>query len=398
MDAVKEMKIGVLTASISRQAGGLFTSVRSLARGTKESGCHVKVFSINDQFSDADAVHWESIGLDLHARLGPRAFGYAPKLEKALNEAELDLIHTHGLWMYPSVAARRWASRWQRPLVISPRGMLDPWAVRNSAWKKRLAGWAFENRHLQRAACLHALSIAEYEAMRGYGLANPVAVIPNGIDVPAPEHNPDKPRWASDLPQGAQIMLFIGRLHLKKGLANLLQAWARLPLLAPGHAKSWHLVIAGWDQGGHEAELRQLANNLNLGETVHFVGAQFGAEKAASLAFASAFILPSHSEGLPMSILEAWAYRLPVLMTAECNLPEGFEAKAAVEIVADAERAAEALAAFLYLPESERLTMGNRGRQLVEERFDWSSIAAQMSAVYAWVLGRGSRPSCVRAD
>ena len=130
-------------------------------------------------------------GSTFTACCGPRAFGYAPELSRALDAARLDLVHTHGLWMYPSVAAAwRWATRWKRPLVVSPHGMLEPWAVRNSAWKKRIAGWLFENRHLRRAACLHALNDAEYEAIRAYGLTNPVAVIPNGVDLPEPGGSP----------------------------------------------------------------------------------------------------------------------------------------------------------------------------------------------------------------
>ena len=391
------MRVGVLTASISRQAGGLFWSVRSLAAETKRSGSHVEVFSVDDRFSGSDAPQWGDIELNVSSRRGPRAFGYAPELGEKLEAAALDVVHTHGLWMYPSVAASRWAARDGRPLVVSPRGMLDPWAVRNAAWKKRMAGWLFENRHLRRAACLHALNQGEYEAIRRYGLTNPVAVIPNGVDLPRPGEGPAEPEWASDL-QAKQILLFLGRLHPKKGLANLLEAWALVGRQAPAGVGNWRLAIAGWDQGGHEAELRNMAERLQIGETVRFVGPQFGDEKAASLARAEAFILPSFSEGLPMAVLEAWAHRLPVLMTRQCNLREGFDAGAAMEIAPDAGSIAEGLTEFFGMTEDERLAMGNRGRWLVEERFDWSSAAARMSDVYAWVLGRGERPACVRID
>jgi poly(glycerol-phosphate) alpha-glucosyltransferase len=299
--------------------------------------------------------------------------------------------------MYPSVAATRWAARWKRPLVVSPHGMLDLWAVRNSAWKKRIAGWLFENRHLRRAACLHALNDAEYDAIRAYGLANPVALIPNGVDPLAPDKSHALPEWAAGL-ENERILLFLGRLHPKKGLANLLRAWARAHRDTSASAEAWRFVIAGWDQGGHEFELRGLAQALGLGERVLFVGPQFEARKAASLARADAFVLPSLSEGLPMAVLEAWAHSLPVLMTPQCNLPEGFAAGAAMEIAPDAEPMAETLALFLGLPEHERRAMGERGQRLVEERFAWESIAARMAKVYRWLIEGGEQPVSVRIE
>lgn len=385
----------MLTASVSRQAGGLFGALPPLVKGLQRDGCTVRVFSIADKDSDRDAVHWTDTNLDVHSRWGPQAFSYAPGLGKALDAAGLDLVHTHGLWMYPSVAASRWAARWKRPLVVSAHGMLDPWAVRNAAWKKRLAGWLYENRHLKRAACLHALNDAEYEAIRAYGLTNPVAVIPNGVDLPEPGEPSTRPNWAAAL-QGRRALLFLGRLHPKKGLARLLQAWAVVHRQMPAAAGGWQLMIAGWDEGGHEAELRQLVEALKLGEAVHFVGPQFDSQKAASLAFADGFVLPSLSEGLPMAVLEAWAHRVPVLMTSQCNLPEGFAADAALEIALEADRMAEGIAAFLGLPEVERRAIGDRGRRLVEERFAWHGIATQMAKVYRWLVEGAQRPAWVR--
>jgi glycosyltransferase involved in cell wall biosynthesis len=385
----------VLTASISRQAGGLFWAIPPLVRSLKVGGCAVTVLSIADTNCAEEAGYWADADLKVGELRGPRAFGYAPGLDKALDSAGLDVVHTHGLWMYPSVVASRWAARSRKPLIVSPHGMLDAWALRNAAWKKRAAGWLFENHHLRQASCLHALNEAEYQAIRNYGLSNPVAIIPNGVGLPAAREPLPRPDWAQDLRDDARILLFLGRLHPKKGLANLLRAWARVPSM---RSPNWYLVIAGWDQGGHEAELRHLAEALQLGQRMRLVGPQLDAQKAAILAFADAFILPSYSEGLPMAVLEAWAYRLPVLMTPQCNLPEGFAAGGAMEIAPDADRMAERLAAFLDLPEAERRAMGNRGRRLVEERFDWSAIAAQMSDVYAWILGREEKPACVRVD
>jgi len=392
------MKVGVLTASISRRAGGPFWSVRSLAKGLEESGCKVEVFSIADRYSAEDVTQWQDVELRLLTGHGPEAFGYAPGFTRALNLTTLDLVHTHGLWMYPSVAAWRWSKRWGRPLVVSPRGMLDPWAVRSSSRKKRLAGMLFEHAHLRHAKCLHALSESEYRAIRGYGLANPVAIIPNGVDLPELSRIQPESNWGSSLPSDSRFLLFLSRIHPKKGLRNLLHAWARVKQECASAAKPWHLIIAGWDQGGHQQELEQLSATLGLRESVHFVGPQFDERKAASLIRADALILPSFSEGVPMAVLEAWAYRLPVLMTPQCNLPEGFAAKAALQMAPEAASISVALKKLFDMTESERRTMGDKGRRLVEERFTWPTMAASMRTVYAWVLGQGAKPDCVFAD
>ena len=392
------MNVGVLTASISRSAGGLFWSVRSLARSLGESGCKVEVFSVADRYSAEDVRQWEGVEVHSLAGRGPEAFGFAPGFARALNSATLDLVHTHGLWTYPSVAAWRWSKRWRRPHVISPRGMLDPWAVRNSPGKKRLAGLLFEDAHLRRAKCLHALNESEYRAIRSYGLANPVAIIPNGVDLPDTAAANPEPAWRSNLPPDARLLLFLSRIHPKKGLINLLHGWAQAKQESELSAQPWHLIVAGWEQGGHQQELAEVSVTLGIRASVHFVGPQFDQQKTASLARADAFVLPSFSEGLPMAVLEAWSHRLPVLMTPQCNLPEGFAAKAAMDMSPEAGSISAALGRLFAMTGLERRQMGDNGRRLVEERFSWLTIAASMRSVYSWVLGRGPAPACVVSE
>jgi poly(glycerol-phosphate) alpha-glucosyltransferase len=226
--------------------------------------------------------------------------------------------------------------------------------------------------------------------------------------------------------------LFLGRIHPKKGLVGALRAWAEIqnPKSKIHNPKQWQFVIAGWDQGGHEGELKRLCVDLGLriaecGEAedlklnsyklktersldiqgrlrpengssrrltlpdvdVVFFGPAFGEEKKALLRSAEAFILPSFSEGLPMSVLEAWAYGLPVVMTPECNLPEGFASGAALEIRNSA-GGFERMRTLIEMTDQERAAMGMRGRRLVEERFTWPKVAAQMRRLYEEVLGK----------
>lgn len=375
----------------------MFWAVRALSRSLIDGGCDVRVYGGNDAYSNEDRKKWGQTPVTTLPTLGPRAFGFQRGLMDALDAYRPDLLHVQGLWMYPSMAAMRWAAG-NRPYLVSPHGMLDAWAVRNSAWKKRLAGLLFENAHLSAAACLHALCASEYESIRAYGLRNPVAIIPNGVDLPSETRDRGQPDWKHLLPDQSQVLLFIGRIHPKKGLNHLLYAWARAKQESSPAAKPWHLVIAGWEEEGHQQELELLSVALGLGGSIHFVGPQFDWRKAASLIRADAFILPSFSEGLPMAVLEAWSYRLPVLMTPQCNLPEGFAANAAIEMAPEVANIAVALNILFHMSELERWKMGDKGRRLVEERFTWPALASSMHSVYSWVLGSGPPPACVVSE
>ncbi len=215
-------------------------------------------------------------------------------------------------------------------------------------------------------------------------------MIPNGADLP-PEGEVAPPSWWP----GGKVLLFIGRIHPKKGISELVRAFASFATSAEG--SDWHCVIAGWDDGGHLGGLQGEVAREGMEGRILLPGPVFGAEKHAALQHATAFVLPSFSEGLPMSVLEAWAHRLPVLMTAECNLPEGFAEGAAVEITTDPAAMAAAFAANLGAGDASALAaMGGRGRQLVEKRYSWQQIASDHIQVYRWMCGQAAdMPACV---
>ncbi len=384
------MRCAHLSGSVSRKAGGFFLSVRSLVRTLSDRGVDVEVFSLKDQWTQEDLPLWDPVRVHVVPQWPPRAFGYAPKLLTEILEYQPEILHSHGLWMYKSVAEIKSARKLKIPYIISPRGMLDPWALRHSRWKKKVVGWLFENRHLRGAACLHALCEAEAQSIRAYGLKNPIAIIPNGVDLPTLDPSLSPP-WQKAVPEEKKVLLFLGRLHPKKGIPNLLSAWAQ----AASALKDWMLIIAGWDQGGHENELRRQVQELGLTDQVWFAGPLYGKEKQAAFQAASGFVLPSYSEGLPMAVLEAWSYALPVLMTKECNLPEGFSAGAAVEISLSSQKLVAELIQFAEMTEDERQEMGGRGQKLVKEKFSWKKIAQQIADVYKWILGKGVPPSYI---
>jgi len=378
-------RLTILAGSISRAAGGVFDAMRNLAIAIKrENRYFPSVIGPRDLETDSDRTLWGDIETEALSVWGPRGFSCTPGLRKALMLNDPHVVHVHGLWMYPSVAAINWSNR-TKPYIVSPHGMLDPWALNNSRMKKRISAALYENRHLRGAACIHALNEAEVSAIREYGLRNPICVIPNGVELPA--ESQERPNRQS------RTLLYLGRLHPKKGLPKLIEAWS-LAGKEMGEL-GWRLVIAGWDQGGHRSELESLAAKLHVNSSIGFVGPQFGAAKSDCFREASAFVLPSLSEGLPMTVLEAWSWRLPVLMTPQCNLPEGAAAGAAIVMESEVDSILAALRRLFLMNDAEREAMGLKGRLLVEERFQWPRISQQMADVYDWVLGRGPRPHCV---
>jgi glycosyltransferase involved in cell wall biosynthesis len=392
-----DFRLAFFTPSLSRLAGGLLWSMRPLCRQLCLTGLNLHVYGGRDSFSREDLPSWAGVPVSVLDVVGPSVFGFQPKLLSEIQSFNPDLLHVHGLWMYPSLASLL-ASGARRPRIVSPHGMLDPWAVNNSAWKKRIVGALYENRHLRGAMTIHALCDAERDAIRQYGLRNPVAVIPNGIDLPDLGLTLPPPDWKKSIPQGKKVLFFLSRLHPKKGLPALLRAWAMARSRSVSGFTEWCLVIAGWEQGGHQAELELLARDSGIVDSVFFVGPQFGDEKQASLQHSDAFVLPSLSEGLPMAVLEAWSYALPVVMSPQCNLPDGFLADAAVRVEPEVSSLLDGLSSLFSMSDADREAMGQRGLALVRQRFTWEKIGKDMAGVYAWMLGQSARPDCVELD
>ncbi len=385
------MKIGFLVGSVSREAGGLFQSVRGLAKAMMSRDATVTVFGISDAWSTIDLPEWQPLSVQAFPPQF-RAWGYSNQLLPALLAADLDILSVHGLWKYCSVASSRWHQRTGRPYVVHPEGMLESWALRNERWKKRIASRLYENDHLRRASCLRALSEAEATSIRAYGVRNPVCVIPNGIDLPEQTNPEGDSHPYGELAKDRKILLYLGRLHPKKNLANLICAWKKLVSSRTSIREEWLLAIVGWGEDGYASELTDIAAS----EPVVFLGPKFGEEKSECFRACDAFILPSLSEGLPMTALEAWAYAKPVAMTPECNLSEGFSAGAAVRIGSTPEQIVSGLNQLTEMSDADRKAMGTHGRNLVANEFAWPRIGEQMRAVCDWMVGGGAVPANVR--
>ena len=376
------MKVAMVTPSLSRAGGGVSVVVEALSRQLVELGHEVRVFGLAEPVWHAkDRAAWGGAQASTFSITGPKALGYAPGLTQGLIDWHPEVVHSHGLWMLTSRSVLEWHRRTKRGYIVSPHGMLDPWALRRSAWKKRIAGFFYEYEHLSRAHSIHALCAAERDAVRAYGITSTVSIIPNGVVMPS-VIEPIPAPWSQQVLPNARVMLYIGRLHPKKNLSSLLVAWAELIRSeAPGIC-NWRLVISGWDQNNHLSELHRLHSSLALRDSVLFFKPVYGAEKQAAFSNADAFILASLSEGLPMTVLEAWSYGVPTLMTRHCNLPEGFETAAAIEIDSHPHNMVTTLREFILMEDQERHTLTENAVRLLKEQFQWGSVANKFADLY----------------
>lgn len=377
--------------------------MRSLATHQHRAGADVGILSLYDTYVSTDLQHANLTALDLRFF---RAYGlgnvfYAPGIVQTLLSLppSRTVVHLHHLWLYLSRATVLWAQRRQGRYILSPHGMLDPWAIQKSRLKKRVASWLWETANLHGATCLHALTPYEYMCIRTYGLQNPVCIIPNGVDVDRYTPLREQSGFTRRFPQtqNKKILLFLARLHPKKGIDTLFHAWSRV---APRHP-DWVLVMAGADadwQQRYQHYLTRLVAELGLTSSVVFTGPLYHEQKTEAFAAADAFVLSSVSEGLPIAVLEAMACQCPVVITRACHLDEVQDVGAGLVAEPGIESLQACLAQMLAYSDDTRREMGRRGRNLVKYTYNWKMIAHQMLAVYTWMLGGGPPPSSVVFD
>jgi glycosyltransferase involved in cell wall biosynthesis len=272
--------------------------------------------------------------------------------------------------------------------------MLEPWSLQRSKWVKRLAALIYQRACLERAACIRATSRLEHDSIRQAGYRNRIAVIPNGVDLPdLPAHarirNPKPPR----------VALFLSRIHPKKGLMNLLRAWASVQNPQPSTLNpqrfDWLLRIVGPDECNHLSELKVEAGRLGISNRVQFEGAVYGDARTRCYLDADLFVLPSWSENFGLVIAESLACRVPVITTRATPWADLESARCGWWIETGVDPLVAALRdAISKFPEN-LAEMGARGRRLIEEKYTWEPIGRRMLEVYEWAAGAGPKPDCL---
>lgn len=363
------MRILHVTNGIDPRSGGPTRSVKGLCRALAEGEDEVMLF-----------VHSNRHRLENPGKLIVR-YGTSGRyrtahleFERIVTEFHPDIVHLHGLWMMSMHADAVVCRRQGIPYVISPRGMLDPWALGVKKWKKRLAMFLYQRKDLRCATALHVTAELEASHVRAAGFAQPCIIAPNGVDVPAvmPERQPD-PRWP-------HTAIFLSRLHPGKGLLYLVDAWAKVK------PQGWRMLVVGPDSYGHKKDVVERLESLGIDSSWEFLEAVGDAEKWKLYRSADLLIHPSVSENFGITIAEGLAAGLPVICTKGTPWSEVESENCGWWIDVGVEPLVAALKEAVGLSTDQLQKMGERGCTLVDAKYTWQAAAKKMLAGYADVV------------
>ena len=289
------------------------------------------------------------------------------------------LIHDHAVWLPTNHAVAKFCRNEGVKRIVSPRGMLGAWALNHGRWKKKLAWSMYQHQDLLSADAFHATSQQEADEIRALGLTQPIAVIPNGVMFP--ESSTDR----TDLPADRfRVMLFLSRIHPKKGLLSLLKAWKE------ASPNRWQLVLAGPDENDHQNEVEQLAESLGIRSQVSFPGNLNDLQKWDWYRRADVFVLPSYSENFGIVVAEALAAGLPVIATHGTPWADLPARRVGWHVPHEIETLATAIIEATSMDDEHRKSMGESARAWAHEAFGWGGVAEKMTDFYQSVLAMRS--------
>jgi len=297
-----------------------------------------------------------------------------------------DIVHGNGMWEYTNWHTARETHRWNKPYVVSFHGSImhtsNNWGLRH-----QLVWSLLDGRYVRRAQCLHACTTAELSCIREAGLKNPVAVVPNGIElwptVPADEIAVVLPEFT-----GMKTVLFLSRIHPSKGVFELVRAWSAIgePIT------DWQLVIAGPGFTEHIAQLKSSIKGSARPASIRYIGPLYGKRRIAAFQACNLFVCPSKTENFGVVVGEALASGKPVIATRQVPWPELVSHKCGWLIPDSVDGIAKSLVETMQLSDEERIDMGERGRHLIMAKYTWPKVADMMHGTYEWILGGGFAP------
>ena len=387
------MKILIVVPALGSIYGGPSQTVVELAETYNSYDCEVDIVTTNAN----GAIE---LGVSLYRWINKKSYRvqYFPcyklgdyKFSLSLTHwlfrhiADYDLVHTHAIFSFPVLPAY-WACQFHRiPYVITPHGMLEPWALSYKAWKKGLYYNLIEKPAIKRASAIQLLASSEASNFRSLELNTPHVLVSNGIHCRDFEKLPSPELFYKQFPDTRYktLILFLGRIDPKKGLDLLAPAFSKVHHQFP----ETHLIVAGPDNIGFLPTAQGYFTQAECLDAVTFTGMLTGSLKYAALAAASVYVAPSYSEGFSMSVLEGMASGLPCVITTGCNFPEAAAAQAACVVNIDADAIANALIKCLSSP-TQAKEMGDRARQLILQKYTWDRIASNLIEVYTAILNR----------
>jgi glycosyltransferase involved in cell wall biosynthesis len=381
------MKVLHITQSLSPEWGGPSKVVSDLTEALAKKGVKISIFAPVENGKARTLI--KPKGVDL--KLFPTGFlsrfwtSFSPALAGACQSeiSKFDLVHIHEIWHHPHFAAYREAKKARKPYVVTLHGQLDTWCLNHKALKKKIYSTLIQKRILKKASGLHAIAEEELKVISNYVDNGKVFIIPNGISLEHFQDLPPREEIEKLYPElkGKYVLLFLGRIHPKKGLDILAKAFGAVLK----ERSDIQLLIAGPDNDGYKNHIEKILKREGALENTTFTGMLTGSDKLAALSRSDVFVLPSYSDVLGISTLEAMACGIPVIITKNCNFPEVAEAGAGEVIEPDVAQLEKVLMKLLGNPGACN-EMGKRGKRLIEDRYTWDKIASEMIEVYESVL------------
>lgn len=376
------MKITHVISSISRNSGGTSTYLQSLLEVLPSSLKNTLIcYDSYDNLELPDDVNLKMIN-DSKKRIN----GFSREFYITLNETNSDLMHINGFWEFTSFLASRVAHTKKIPYVFSPHGMLEKWPLEQNKFIKKIALRLYQNKDLRRAACIHATSNNELKTIRNNGFKNPIAMIPNGVNI---EEFPESIPIKTNTPKK---ILFLSRIHVKKGIEYLIAAWKLIDLEV---RENWQIEIVGNGEDRYIKTLKEKIISENLGNQIVIKKPVFGQEKIKLFREASLFVLPTFSENFGIVIAEALASYTPVITTKGTPWEDLKKTNSGWWIDIGIEPLKKALEQAIGSSDKTLIKMGVNGRKLIEDKYSMQSVAEQMLQLYQWILTKKNKPNFV---
>ena len=396
------MKILHNTTTIGKSSFGIGQISVSLAQAQYALNHDVEVWCLDtdENIKWASEVHGLPSEYITGFKLaGPKKLWFSPGIKKKARESEkdsFDIIHQHGIWTGASSATLTFSKEKNIPAVIAPHGSLNRWVLGLSGWKKKVALAAYERANLRLASCLHATSENEISDFRSFGLKNPIAYIGNGIQEKylSVTGNADRFREQYDIPGDKRILLFLSRISPKKGLIMLVNAISSIQQ----DFADWKLIIAGVDEFNHKKDVESLIMQLGLGDKIKIIGPLFNESKNDAFAASELFILPSHSEGSPMVVLDSLAAGVPVITTKASSWCDLNDYNCGWWTDINTLSISNSLKEAVALSKRGLQEMGENGKKLILTKYTWPALAKKTIRLYNWLLKLDDKPDFVTLD
>lgn len=357
------MKVIHYIASVDKSGGGTTEYMRLLSKALKNDTS----LTIATGFSK-DPITIEGVSIKFFDSNIYRWFSLINEFRAFLEDEKPDIVHINGIWSPQNWGFQKAAQELKIKVVMSPHGMLESWILQHNPLKKKIAFYLFQNNAIKKADHIHATAQMEKDSVRKLSFDNPISIIPNGIDLT--ELKRDKEEY------GTKKMVFLSRIHPKKGVEILLEAWRNSP------TKGWTLEIAGNGDDDYLATLWQNARDL---KNVHFVGPKYGEDKWNFLRSADVMVLPTHSENFGIVVAEALAVGVPVITTTGTPWQDLENYNCGWWIDLSVINLKAALQNVFNTPVGTLETMGENGKNLVQEKYDIQAIGKKMVQLYNYM-------------